>query len=331
MKTHRKTTPSNIATPTARNLDYSYLTNDLIEQRLNALLPPAEQVPQLLHRAMRHAVFSGGKRLRPRLLIAVVASCGVETRGSAEIDLALNAACAVEFLHAASLIHDDLPAFDDAPERRGKPTVHVLFGEPLAILAGDALLSCAYEVIAKSPASLAHRSVAIIRLMGAAAGSREGIIGGQSMEQDLQSHPEGVASDGEATPPAFTPDMLERYHFMKSAALFRLAAVAGALVAGHENLRDWAKVGDYLGLALQLADDLGDVAGQSATLGKPVGRDAQLHRPNAALVHGQTETRHRMWTLLQKTRTLAASLVADPKPLVALLNQSSSYFGLTAI
>jgi geranylgeranyl diphosphate synthase type II len=280
-----------------------------------------------LHRAVRYAVFSGGKRLRPRLLIAVAAACKA---GPLETELVLNSACAVEFLHSASLIHDDLPAFDDSPERRGRPTVHVLFGEPMAILAGDALLSRAYEVVAESPPRLAHRTLGIIRLLGAAAGTREGIIGGQSMEQPVPADASPSGSDAQAAKPAFTPDMVDRYHAMKSAALFRLATMAGAIAAGSEARDAWAQVGHYVGMAFQLADDLCDVSGHAAAAGKPVGRDAALGRPNAALVHGQNETRRRMEALLREANALASSLVAEPRPLIELLGQASSHFGLNA-
>lgn len=327
MRTRTRTVSEQVVSSASATLSSYCATNDLLEQRLDALLPPAEKDPQPLHRAIRYAVFSGGKRLRPRLLIAVAAACEA---GPVEIELVLNAACAVEFLHSASLIHDDLPVFDDAPERRGRPTVHVLFGEPLAILAGDALLSRAYEVIAESPSRLAHRALGIIRLLGAAAGSREGIIGGQSMEQFVQTEAATSPSGDKSSKPVFTPDMVDRYHAMKSAALFRLAAMAGALASGSENRLGWAKVGHYLGMAFQLADDLCDVSGQAATAGKPVGRDAALGRPNAALVHGQNETRSRMEVLFQKANTLAASLVAEPRPLIDLLDQAGTYFGLRA-
>lgn len=299
-----------------------YAAADLLEQRLHSLLPTADEEPQNLHRAMRHSVFGGGKRLRPRLLVAVAAACGAD---AADKVLVLNAACAIEFIHCASLIHDDLPVFDNAPQRRGRPTVHVQYGEPLAILAGDALLSRAYEVLAEVPSRLAHRALQIIRLMGTATGSREGIIGGQSLEQPPQRDDADTLKQ-DSSIMSFPPDVVERYHIMKSAALFRLAASAGAVVSGSANREAWGKVGCYLGQAFQLADDLCDVSTHVAAAGKPLGRDATLGRPNAALASGPREVSRKMWTLFRNAYELAVSLAAEPQPLVALLDQVGSHF-----
>jgi geranylgeranyl diphosphate synthase, type II len=277
-----------------------------VEKRLDQLLPPAEAYPQPLHRAMRHAVLAGGKRLRPRLLLAVFASCRPRAR-AAEDDLALQAACAIELIHAASLVHDDLPTFDDADERRGRPTVHKIFGEPIALLAGDGLLTLAFEVLACIDSSLAARALQIMRLFGRYTGSREGIIGGQSLE-----------SLGENC----APEPLARYHQMKTAALFQLAAEAGATAAGACNASRWAEVGKRIGLAYQLADDLYDVLGAPSAGGKPVGQDATHGRPNAVHSAGTAATKTRIHTLIAEALQMAESVAADPRPVAAFLSHA---------
>lgn len=334
-----KATSRRIPVPAAPSADpalSAYCTSStLLDQRLDGLLPPADMAPQVLHRAMRYAVLSGGKRLRPRLLIAVAAACGAQTSG-AEASLIINTACAIEFLHCASLVHDDLPVFDDSPMRRGQPTVHIMFGEPIAILTGDALLSRAFEVIAESPQKLAHRALSLLRLFGVAAGSRQGLIGGQSLEQEspqLGGGKRAAASSSASSSSgalAFSPGLVERYHLMKSASMFRLAARAGALAAGSAKHRSWARVGEMLGLAFQLADDLGDVSSSAGALGKPVGRDDALGRPNAALVSGAAETRTKMESLVREATTLAAALSVEPSPLFGLLDKAGAGFGMTA-
>lgn len=191
---------------------------------------------------------SGGKRIRPRLLLAVFAACGGM---AASRPLALRAACAIEYVHAGSLVHDDLPCFDDARNRRGKPSTHVEFGEAMAVLAGDALLSRAFEVIAESPAELDARALRIVGLLGATTGSSAGIIGGQSIEQQLSPALFSTLAGSQ-----LPVDILERYHSMKTAALFRLATQAGAVAAGSGDIAAWGENGEHLGLAYQLSIDL---------------------------------------------------------------------------
>lgn len=311
-----------------------------LEDCLSSLLPSAELSPQALHRAMRHAVFPGGKRIRPRLLLTVSAACAAD---EAETELAMHAACAIELIHSASLVHDDLPCFDDARQRRGLPTVHALYGEPLAVLAGDALLTRAFELMAESPPRLARRALRIVRLLGQATGSREGIIGGQSLEQGCavtdRSGPRAERAreldSGRAAAPAesrgvvsleFSPDILDRYHAMKTAALFRLAAEAGAVAAGATDAPAWGEVGQCLGLAYQLADDLCDTCGSEAVAGKPVRRDQDLGRPNAVAVAGEQSTRARLQGLLAQALARTVELAADPKPLVGLIEELSGHF-----
>ncbi len=284
---------------------------DPLEEHLEALLPELTTPPQTLHRAMRHAVFPGGKRMRPRLLLTVAAACAAD---KAEMQLAMSAACAVELVHSASLVHDDLPCFDDAGTRRGRPSVHKLYGEALAVLAGDALLTRAFEVLSEAPPRLARRALRIVGLLGQATGSKEGIIGGQGLEQHLTS----VA--------ALTPEVLGRYHSMKTAALFRLASAAGAIAAGAPDASAWAEIGQLLGLAYQLADDLCDACGSSSAAGKPVRRDAILGRPNAAVRVGETYTRTGINIFIEQTVTRTRVLTADPTPLVRLIEEMAASF-----
>jgi geranylgeranyl diphosphate synthase type II len=284
------------------------VAKDPLEEHLKALLPPVTMSPCGLHHAMWHAVFPGGKRIRPRLLLTVAAACAAD---EAELDLAMAAACAVELVHSASLVHDDLPCFDDASLRRGRPTVHKLHGEALAVLAGDALLTLAFESLADSPPRLARRALRIVRLLGQATGSREGIIGGQSLEQPTEQ--------------SLDPS-LDRYHTMKTAALFRLAAEAGATAAGATDGSAWGEVGQCLGLAYQLADDLCDAVGAPSAAGKPVRRDAALGRPNAAVLAGEDYTRTRLSALLTQALSRIEELAADPQPLKQLIAELSTHF-----
>lgn len=267
-----------------------------IEARLAALLPQDESA--VLHCAMRAAVLSGGKRLRPRLLLAVAEACAAS--GEA-LDLALASACALELVHCASLVHDDLPSFDDAAERRGQPTVHVRYGEAVAILAGDALLALGFEALTDSPPALARRALRVLRLLSKATGASEGIIGGQALEAAP------LAAEG-----------IDRYHSMKTAALFRFAAAAGALAAGAVDPAAWAALGERLGLLYQLADDLMDHSG-AAGCGKPTGQDRALQRPNAAQDLGVESAQLRLRTLLSDCQAQVLALASDPRPLLALL------------
>ncbi len=277
---------------------------DLVEAQLDRVMPQAALEPEQLHRAMRHAVFSGGKRIRPQLLLTVFNACRPRRR-EREGDLALQAACAIELIHTASLVHDDLPTFDDASERRGRPTVHTLFGEPIALLVGDALLARAFEMMAETPPGLATRALRIVRLLGLRTGSRHGIIGGQSLE-DL-AWPER--------------QLVARYHEMKTGSLFQLAAEAGAAAAGVTDTSGWCRVGQNIGLAYQLADDLYDVYGKKAIEGKPVGRDAALGRPNAALLDGAEATKERLRELLREASREANRLAVDPAPVRAMFRE----------
>jgi len=234
-----------------------------IERTLDASLARAEVPggPPLLAAAMRHAVFPRGARIRPRLCLAVAAACGDDQPAASSA-----AAAAIEFLHCASLVHDDLPCFDDAGIRRGRPTVHRAFGVPLAVLAGDALIVLAFQTLAWGAVRASRRLPALMLTIGRAVGAPHGIAAGQAWECE-------PAAD------------LGEYQRAKTGALFAAATVAGAAAAGAEP-EPWRILGERLGEAYQVADDIGDVLSDAADLGKPAGRDQALGRPNAALAMG---------------------------------------------
>lgn len=249
-----------IGTPSG---DATLNTAGRIDQALDNALRRVSEVtlaPRLAQ-AVRYAVFPGGGRLRPRLCCAVAAACGAK-----DGQLIDGAAAAIELIHCASLVHDDLPCFDDAALRRGRPSVHRAFGEPLAVLAGDALIVLAFEVIAVSAVRHPRRMPALIRNLAYATGLPSGIAAGQALEQD-----DSVS--------------LSMYQAAKTGALFAAATVAGALAAGHEP-EAWRCLGERLGEAYQVADDIRDVAASVAEIGKPTGRDAALARPSAVAEHG---------------------------------------------
>lgn len=230
----------------------------------SVLLAEAAGSPPRLAAALRHAVFPRGARVRPRLLLAVAGACGDDRPA-----LSAAAAAAVELLHCASLVHDDMPCFDDADTRRGKPSVHRAFGAPLALLAGDALIVLAFQTLARAAVTAPERLPAVMTVIGDGVGVPFGIVAGQAWE--CEPHAD-----------------LSEYQRQKTGALFAAASMAGAAAAGAE-AEPWRLLGERLGEAYQVADDLRDMLGDATELGKPVGRDAALGRPNAALacgVHG---------------------------------------------
>ena len=234
-----------------------------IERTLTHALTQAEGPggPPLLAAAMRHAVFPRGARIRPRLCLAVAAACGDDQ------PMASNAAAAaIELLHCASLVHDDLPCFDDADTRRGRPTVHRAVGAPLAVLTGDALIVLAFQTLAWGTMRAPRRLSALMLTIARAVGMPHGIAAGQAWECEP------------------TADLGE-YQRAKTGALFAAATVAGAAAAGADP-EPWRILGERLGEAYQVADDIGDVLSNAADLGKPVGQDQALGRPNAALTMG---------------------------------------------
>jgi len=227
----------------------------VIEFALDQLLPGADAQPQTIHQAMRYSVFAGGKRLRPMLCLEAARIF------SMEIHAALEAGCALEFIHTYSLIHDDLPALDNDDLRRGKPTCHKKFNEATAILAGDGLLTLAFETLSKIPLD-PKRRVEVIREVAASAGTRDGMVGGQ-------------VADIEAERKRVTEDMLAYIHRSKTAALIRASVVTGAICGGAraEDVERLRSFGENIGWAFQVVDDILDVEESSASLGKTAGKD----------------------------------------------------------
>ncbi|OFW01586.1 MAG: hypothetical protein A3I61_06085 [Acidobacteria bacterium RIFCSPLOWO2_02_FULL_68_18] len=251
-----------------------------IDAALVAALPAPPECPAVVASAMRYSVTAGGKRLRPILCLA-----SAETVGG-DLALAMPAACALEFVHTYSLIHDDLPAMDNDTMRRGQPTLHVVAGEGIAILAGDGLLTEAFALMAREPATvdpiLAARKLRVIGVVAAAAGAA-GMVGGQAL--DL-----GAGRSHEADPPAPPPggEHLRMMHARKTGALIRAAAVAGAIIGGAPDplVGSIDAAAEELGLAFQIIDDVLDVEGESARLGKTAGKDAAAGKATYAALYG---------------------------------------------
>jgi farnesyl diphosphate synthase len=256
---------------------------DDVELALGRYLPAAPSVPQKLHAAMRYTTLGGGKRVRPLLVYASGALFGADAQALAR------AACAVEMIHAYSLVHDDMPCMDDDALRRGKPTVHVAYDEATALLVGDALQSQAFQVLAESDTLPAGRLVAMIRLLAEAAGS-SGMCGGQAIDLDSV----GLA---------LTREELERMHQLKTGALLRAAVVLGALAGRDLEPRELDALAAYskaIGLAFQVVDDVLDATADSATLGKTAGKDAADNKPTYVSILG-----------LEPSRQLAEQLRRD--------------------
>jgi geranylgeranyl diphosphate synthase type II len=280
-----------------------------VDAALDRWLPSPPHTPHVVCEAMRYSVMAGGKRLRP--LLALAAAEAIAERGDidppAAASMAMPAACAIELIHTYSLVHDDLPAMDNDTLRRGRPTAHVVFGEGMAILSGDGLLTEAFALLARepststfvSPPDLARRKLEALAIVAEAAGPA-GMVGGQAL--DLQAAAPGAASlDGEA---------VTRMHARKTGALIRASAVAGAVMAG-ANPPDQMAIdayGEALGLAFQIVDDILDVEGASADLGKTAGKDAAAGKPTYPALFGLSESR-RLATECAE-RALAALAVA---------------------
>jgi len=256
-----------------------------VERALERFLPASPACPPRVGEAMRYSVFAGGKRLRPMLALAAAESVAMANGRdvSAARAAALPTACALELIHTYSLVHDDLPAMDDDTLRRGRPTNHVVFGEGLAILAGDGLLTEAFVLMAREPRDpgAAPRKLRAICIVAEAAGAC-GMVGGQAV--DLEAAGTGASFDG---------DGLRAMHARKTGALIRASAAAGAVMAGASDAQIEAieRFASELGLAFQIVDDILDVEGASADLGKTAGKDAAAGKPTYPALYGLEESR----------------------------------------
>jgi geranylgeranyl diphosphate synthase, type II len=266
-----------------------------VDEALARWVPPETENPSIIHRAMRYSLFAGGKRIRPLLAIAA-ADAIVDSPPDIE-----SAACALELIHTYSLIHDDLPALDNDDLRRGRPTCHKVFGDAMAILAGDALLTLAFEVLAKLECVSAERRVQLVRELATAAGTVGGMIGGQV--NDLE---------GERQNP--TPELLDSIHRAKTGALLRASVRIGAIYAGanQDQLEALTRFGEHIGLAFQIVDDVLDVEQPSEALGKTAGKDAQQNKITFPGVYG-----------IERSREMAQNELREAHAALELLDRRS--------
>ena len=255
-----------------------------VDRSLDRWLPSEKIRPVSLHRAMRYSIFSGGKRLRPVLLLAAAEACGGKAAS------ALPAACAVECIHTYSLIHDDLPCMDDDDLRRGRPTSHKVFGEGIAVLAGDALLTIAFEILAETKPTPRHSLQDFFLELTSAAGSSS-LIGGQ-------------VADIEAENKLSTPQDLLFIHRRKTAAMISASLRIGAMTADApcKDVRALGKFGESLGLAFQIMDDILDVTQSTETLGKSAGKDLTAGKTTYPAVFGLEKSRKEAARLTKAAR-----------------------------
>jgi geranylgeranyl diphosphate synthase, type II len=253
-----------------------------VDAELERVLPPAGQYPTSIHQAMRYSVFAGGKRLRPILCLEAGRLLGGDEKSLLEVG------CALELIHTYSLIHDDLPALDNDDVRRGKPTSHRKFGEATAILAGDALLTLAFEVLS-APGLAADHQLRLIYELSHAIGTRAGMVAGQVVDLETTGLKTDVAT-------------LEYIHSAKTGAFIRAAVRSGALCAqaGEADLGRVTVYGEKIGLAFQIADDLLDVLGSEEALGKAVRKDGRQQKATYPALHG-----------VERSQRIAADLILE--------------------
>src|ERR1700683_1541719 len=260
-----------------------------IEAALEKILPAEDAPPQTIHRAMRYSVFAGGKRIRPILCYETGRMFGRNPEGAVRVG------CALELIHTYSLIHDDLPALDNDDLRRGKPTNHKVFGEAAAILAGDALLTLAFQTLAMAPVE-PQRRLAILAMIAEAAGTDRGMIGGQVADLEAEGKPGDKG-------------MLEYIHRAKTGALIRASVVAGAIAGGADrnDLGRLMNFGENIGWAFQVVDDILDVEESSAALGKTAGKDQAQQKATYPALLGLTQSR-------EVASELAAKAISELEP-----------------
>jgi geranylgeranyl diphosphate synthase type II len=268
-----------------------------VDAALDRLTPPESAHPSTIHRAMRHSLFAGGKRIRPILCISAAAAVAKEVP-----DL-MNAACSLEMIHTYSLIHDDLPALDNDDFRRGKPTCHKVFGEAMAILAGDSLFTLAIQTLSIMENTGPARVVALIRELSFASGTVEGMIGGQVTD-----------IEGERQKP--TPELLDNIHRAKTGALLRASVRMGGIAAGADatQLDALSHYGEHAGLAFQIVDDILDVEESSEALGKTAGKDEAQGKITFPAVYG-----------LERSREMASEECARAHEALSVFGESAKW------
>ena len=268
-----------------------------IDRRLEQIVPSESTPPSVIHKAMRYSLFAGGKRLRPIMCLETARLFNEDTDADIEA-----VASTLELIHTYSLIHDDLPALDNDDYRRGKLTCHKVFGEAIAILAGDALLTLAFRVLTTLPNTPASAQAAVVAELADAAGTVEGMIGGQ-------------VADLEATEQQPGPELLEYIHRSKTAALFRASVSMGAIAEGADaaTLSRLATFGRTAGLAFQIADDILDVESSTETLGKTAGKDAAQKKVTDPALYG-----------VERSRQMAAQWIGEAKSLLDPFGERAS-------
>ncbi|MDR0843086.1 MAG: polyprenyl synthetase family protein [Acidobacteriota bacterium] len=256
-------------------------TRKIVDEYLEKLLPAADEVPATIHKAMRHSIFAGGKRLRPVLVLASGECLGGDR------DALLHLGAAVEMMHTYSLIHDDLPALDNDDLRRGVPTCHKVFGEAMAILAGDALMTRCYQVLSELPGVTDKVRVQLVRELSYATGTVRGMIGGQVADIEAEGKPVDEAT-------------LEYIHHAKTGALLSACVRAGALAAGADEgkFETMTRFGAKLGLVFQIVDDILDVTSSSEALGKTVGKDEKAQKATYPALYGLEVSRQKAQALI---------------------------------
>ena len=272
-----------------------------IETALDHFLPTVSSRPQTLHESLRYSMLAPGKRVRPILVLAAAEAIG----GNA--NEVMPTACAMECIHVFSLIHDDLPCMDNDDYRRGRLTNHKVYGDALALLAGDALLALAFQLIAENAQNVPpERVLPVIRLVAHASGTW-GMVGGQVV--DMQSQGQEV-----------TPDTLYYIHAQKTGALLTASVLAGAMLAGaqEEQVEALGAYGRHIGLAFQIADDILDVTGDESKIGKPVGSDEERDKATYPRLFGLTESRRRAHEEVDAALNTLAAFDGKADPLRAI-------------
>jgi len=272
----------------------------LVDAALDRLLPPETAQPPGLHKAMRYSIFAGGKRLRPILAMAAAEAAG------ARPETVLDEACSLELIHTYTLIHDDLPAMDNDDFRRGMPTSHKAFGEAVAILAGDALQTQAFGLLARAHRSLRHSPERLIEVIGMLAGAcgSQGVIGGQVVDIESEGRP-------------VSREMLDYIHAHKTGKLIHAAVMLGAILGGATQARqaDLSRYGEAIGLAFQITDDILDVVSTSEQLGKTAGKDAQAGKATYPSLLGMEEARRMQQHYFELSLAALASYDDAAEPL----------------